>query len=131
MYTSVRDKAHQVDIHPVLLGIFECLDDLRILTDRLVAAGAVDLHQILINDTPGTDVEVSDLRVTHLSIGQTDILAVGAQLCMGITACHLRNIGGLHLGDHIPLLSVSDPPSIEDHQQYLLMFHIFPILLFP
>ena len=90
MHTAVRGQAHQVQLLIVLLGIAVGSLHLRILHDRTVFAGAVDLYQILIHDASGTDIEVTYLRVTHLTVGQTDILTRGLELRVGrgkVSAC--------------------------------------------
>ena len=84
-YAAVRAEAHQVELLALLLGIAVGSLYLRVLHDAAVLAGAVDLHQVLVDDAAGADVEVAHLGVTHLSVGQTDILARGCQLrvCAG------------------------------------------------
>ena len=74
VYTSVRAQTHQVQLLIVLLGIGVGCLHLWVLHDAAVLAGAVDLYQVLIDDASSTDVQVSYLRVTHLSVGQTNIL---------------------------------------------------------
>ena len=64
----------------VLLGIAIGGLHLRILNDATVLAGAVNLHQVLIDDASCTDIQVTNLRVTHLSVGQTYVLTAGLQL---------------------------------------------------
>ena len=51
------------------LGIFVGADNFRVLQDAAVLAGTVNLHEVLIDDASGTDVQVSHLGVTHLSVG--------------------------------------------------------------
>ena len=80
MYAAVAGESHQVQTFAGALGIFVGIFDFGILHDAVVAAGTVDFHQILIHYAAGTDVEVTYLRVAHLSVGQTYILATGFQL---------------------------------------------------
>ena len=58
VHPAVRNQSHQVHAHPVRFGVFERLHDFGILQNRIVAAGPVDLHQILIDHPPRTDIEV-------------------------------------------------------------------------
>ena len=69
-----------MDLLSAGLGVGEDRFDLGIVEDRAVFASAVDLHQILIDDTSGTDIEVPYFGVTHLSVGQTDVLAACLEL---------------------------------------------------
>ena len=84
VYTTVAGETHQVHILTIGLGVFVGRHYLGILQDAPIGTGAVDLHQILINDASGTYVQVSYLRVTHLSVGQTYVLSARKQLAVGI-----------------------------------------------
>ncbi len=86
MDTTIGNQSHEMDADTPLFCILERRNDFGILQYRIVAASAVDFHQILIDDTTGTDIEVSDLRVAHLSLGQTHVLTVGAQFGVGYLA---------------------------------------------
>ena len=96
--------------------MFERCLDLGVLQDRIVAAGAVDLHQILVDHAAGADIEVPDLRIAHLAVGQSDVLAVGAQLGMGIFRRHGRDIFGMDGRNDIGLVVAAVAPAVEDHQ---------------
>jgi hypothetical protein len=52
--------------------------------DRFVNSG-----QILINNPPGTQVKMSNFRIAHLSLGQTDIGSAGAQFTAWIIPVEL------------------------------------------
>ena len=80
MYTTIGNQAHEVDLLIILFRIAISTFDLRVLHDRILAASDVDLHQILVNDTASTDVQVAHLRVTHLSVRETNVLARSLQL---------------------------------------------------
>ena len=123
VHAAVRGQAHEVDADAVGAGVLERLDHLGILQDRVVTAGPVDLHEVLVDHAAGTDVEVSDLRVAHLSVGQSDILAVRAQLGVGILLGHGRDIGGVHRRNDVGLVVVADAPAVENHQKNFFVAH--------
>ena len=54
-------QAHEVNALAVSLRIAVSRLDFRVFQNGVVSNGTVDLHQILINDAPGTDIEVSRL----------------------------------------------------------------------
>ncbi len=116
VHAAVRNQTHQVHVHAVLLRIFEGGDDLRIFQNGAVGTSTVDLHQILIDHAAGADIEVTHLRVAHLALGQTDVLAVRAQLGVRILFSHRRNVGGVHLIDHVASLVVAVAPTVQNHQ---------------
>ena len=51
-----------------------------VLHDGAVLAGTVNLHQVLIDNAAGADVEVSHLRVAHLSVWQAHVFAACHEL---------------------------------------------------
>ena len=110
-------------------AIFECALHLGILKNRAVGDGAVDLHEVLIYDTTGTDVEVTDLRVTHLSVGKTDEFAAG--LKFGVRIC-LEKIVPVRCGsavDGIGMVVLADTPAIENDKK-CFMCHIWCYFMF-
>ena len=80
MHATVGGQSHEVKLLTVLLGVVICFNNTLILQDRTILACTVDLHKVLVNNTSGTDIEVSNFRVTHLSVGQTHVLARSRQL---------------------------------------------------
>ena len=80
VYTTIGSQSHEVDIFTIFFGIRESRNDFRILHNAVVGTSSVDFHQILINNTSGTDIEMTYFRVAHLSVGQTYILTTSLQL---------------------------------------------------
>ena len=80
VHTAVTGQSHEVDVLSMFLSVRESRNDFLVLQDTSVGTGAVNLHQILIYDTSRTDIEVAYFRVTHLPVGQTDILTACLQL---------------------------------------------------
>ena len=68
VHPSVRQQPHEMHLLAVLLSISKCLHDLRVLQDRVVATGDIDLHEVLIDHAARTDIEVSYLRIAHLAV---------------------------------------------------------------
>lgn len=80
VHAAVGGQSHQVKLLAVLLGIVVGLNNAFVLQDTAVFASTVDFHQVLIDDASGTDVEVTHLGVTHLSVGQTHVFTAGLKL---------------------------------------------------
>ena len=74
MHTTIGSQSHEVQFLALLLGIAVGSLHLWIFQYRPILAGTINLHEVLIDNTSGTDVEVSNLRVTHLAIRKTYIL---------------------------------------------------------
>ena len=130
MYATVRGKTHQVDILAVLHGIFVCTDDFLVLHDRTVGTCAVDLNQVLINDTTGTDVEVTYLRVTHLAVGQTNVLTACQKLAAGIVLPKAVHIWGGSVENHVTLTLITDSPTVKNHQKCFLCHNLSLLSVF-
>jgi len=75
-----RSQAHQVELLASLLSVAVSVDDFLILQDVTALASLVDLNEILIYHTTSTDVEVTYLRVTHLSLWETYVLTASLEL---------------------------------------------------
>ena len=80
MHATHRSETHEVELLVVGLHIVICSLDLRILEELVLAGCDVDLHEVLINDTTCAEVEVSDLRVTHLAFRKLAVPMVASML---------------------------------------------------
>ena len=124
VYAAVAGQAHEVEALALTLGIFVGADDFRIFEDAAVGTGAVDLHQVLIDDASGTDIEVSHLRVAHLSVGQTHVFAAGQQLGMGVGGRELVDEGCGGLEDDVALAVRADAPSVQNDEQCFVCHNV-------
>ena len=98
-----------------LLRGFECSHNLRILHDGVVADGAVDFHQVLINDPSCADIEVSHFGVPHLSIRESYILPACLQLRMRIFSQQRIPMRRWRYADDIGFTLVTDSPAVQNH----------------
>ena len=67
--TSVADEAQHMQFLP-LGGRQEVCED-GILKQTTFFDGQVDFHQILVDNSPSTQIHMADLRVAHLPIRKT------------------------------------------------------------
>ena len=84
VHSAIACQSHEMDALASLLGIGKSVHNLGIAENRLISNSLIDLHEILIHDTPTTYVEVSHLAVTHLAVGQSHVLAACLQLAVRI-----------------------------------------------
>ena len=120
MNTAIAGQTHQVNALAVQLSVLVGIHNLRILQDAAVGTGTVNLHQVLIYDTTGTDIQVTYLRVTHLSVGQPHVLAASQQLTVGIVLLQIIHIRSRCIEDNITLTFITDAPAVQDHQKRFL-----------
>ena len=116
MHTTIRGEAHEVEVLAVLLGVAVGSHNLLVLQDAVVGTGAVDLHEVLVYYAAGTDVEMPHLGVTHLSVGQTHVLAAGLQLRVRISTHQIVPIGSGSVEDNVTLTVVAEAPTVQNHQ---------------
>ena len=116
VHTTVRHKTHKVYVHAVSLRILESCHNLGILQNRVVGASAVNLHEVLVNHTTCSDIEVTYLRVTHLTVGQTYVLAISAEERVGILLGHRRDILGVYRVDYVRSGVITLAPAVKNHQ---------------
>src|SRR5664279_2879798 len=69
MNTAIREKSQKMNLFILITGIGKCIRKNRILFNITCFALLVYLNQILINNSSGTNIEMSYLRISHLSIG--------------------------------------------------------------
>ena len=115
--TTRRGQAHQVELLASLLCIAISVDDFLILQDVTAFTSLVDLNEILIYHATCTDIEVTYLRVTHLSVRQTYVFTASLELRVCRNCCQIIQVRSWSVIDYIPLTMLSDSPSIENHQK--------------
>src|SRR5215470_13964026 len=76
----------------------------------------VDARDVHVNDAPGTDVEMADLAITHLAVGQADIVSAGLDERVGILVQQAVVIGLASKRNGIGLGFGAVSPAIEDDE---------------
>ena len=115
MNTTIGQQAHKVNIHAISLGILKRSYNLLVLQNRTTLTSAVNLHEVLIYDTTCADIEVTYLRVTHLTLRQTYILAIGTQLGVRIGSRQRVDKLGICRTNCIGLGMISNTPTVQNH----------------
>ena len=72
VHATVGYQSHQVHRATRRDRCVDRLDQNRVLEDRAVRDRTIDPGELLVDDATGTDVEVPDLGVAHLPLGQAD-----------------------------------------------------------
>lgn len=104
----------------MIASVRESVDDFRIFRERAVGDGSVDLHEVLVYDSTGTDVEVTDFGITHLAVGEANIFAASGELGIGIGRHKVIHIGSRRVEDNIIVLMVAETITIEDDEDSFL-----------
>ena len=124
---AVGNKSDEVE--SAGLPFFESGGEDRVLCERAFGDGFVDARKVLIHDAAGAEIQVTDFRVAHLSIGQADIETRGAEEALGVGGEHFivkRGVGeesgvAILLGGG--LTARVDAPSVANDQNYWFLCH--------
>ena len=116
MYSPVRNQSHEMHLFPVLLGIIKRLHDLRVLGNGMIPTSPVNLHQILVNHPSGSNIQMPDFGIPHLTVGQPDILPARVQQSTGIITCQFRDVRSRSTPDRIRMIVFSNTPTVQYHQ---------------
>ena len=114
VHAAVADQAHQVHALAGFPGRIHGMDQRRFLKERSVLNVLGDAGQLLIDDAARADVEVADLAVAHLAVGQAHVHAAGADLGMRIAGHERIQPGRALLIDRIALMSGIDAEAVHD-----------------
>ena len=76
--------------------------------------GFVDAGNVLMNHTPGPDIEMADFAVSHQAFGKADSRSARLQGNPGVASKKLLESGQLGLGDSVALLEVTETPAVQN-----------------
>ena len=80
----------------------------------------VNLHKVLIDYASSTNIKVSCLRVSHLSVGKPHVLTRSLQLGVRIIGCQIVDVWRGGVINNVTLALIADAPSVENDQECLL-----------
>ena len=122
---AIRSKSHEMELLTSLFSVCISGNDLWILRNRTVLACTIDLYEVLINDTSSSDIEVTHLRVTHLSVRKTYVFTRRLKLRVSRNSCKIIQIRCRSVVDNITFTMLTDSPSVENHQKCFLCHFIY------
>src|SRR5205823_3627783 len=89
-----------------------------VLEDRAARDRAVHALEVLVEDPPGSDRQVPDLRVAHLPRRQADGLSGGLEGRVRICAPEPVEHGRVRELDRVPRAGRGAAPAVEDDERY-------------
>ena len=116
VHSAVGAEAEEVELlsglpYIVVGGLY-----LAVLHEFMLTAGHVDLDQVLIDYASGAEVHVSNLGVTHLAVGESDVFAAGVQVGHGIFGTEAVDEGSALGINGIAAVVAAFSPAIQYHQ---------------
>ena len=114
VHAAIADQAHQMNALSGFLGRVHGMNQRCLFKERPVLNVLGDTGQLLIDDTARTDVEVADLAVAHLAIGQTHVHTACTQFGVRIAGHERVQPRRALLIDRIALMSGVDAEAVHD-----------------
>ena len=114
VHTAVRDEAEQMRA----VTAFERGREHGVLEERAVLDRLVHAHQVLEKDAPGTDRQVTDLRVAHLTGRQPNRLPRRVQHRVRICPPEPVEVRRFRQLDRVTGAGRSAAPAVEDDERY-------------
>ncbi len=107
-----------MQVAAVLKGVVDSRYDLFVVLELVVVDGFGDAGQLLIDDSARADVGMSNLTVAHLTVGQTNVHARGADLGHRILLEQLVDVGrvGGENGVCLFLALFAAAEAVKNHQ---------------
>ncbi len=125
--SAVRKEPGQVEPASCGLGPGDTVEEHGVGEEIAIRDRLADPGQVLVDDPSRADVQVPDFRVPHLPLGESHRHAGGTDVGTGVVGAEARHVGGPRLDDGIVLTLGADPPTVQDHQQQGLFWHVSSI----
>ncbi len=113
-----RQQAEQVDRLARLHRRVDGGGQHGIVVDLAVLDGLGDTGEVLVDDAPGAEVHVADLGVTHLTVRQTHVAAIGVDQGVWALLPQAVHVGGVGGGDGVGRCVFVVSIAVEDDQRH-------------
>jgi hypothetical protein len=100
-----------------VLGADECLLEHPVRGQLTALDGLVDARQVLHHDGARTEVEMADLRVAHLALGEADRSTARHEERVGVAVPQLVEHRSARQRNRIARPTRGDPPAVEHDQR--------------
>ena len=118
MHAAARHEARAGAAPPALARRRAGLPQRLVLEEAAVGDGLVDAHQVLLDDRARAEVQVADLGVAHLAVGQADGAARRrSAACAGSSPTARRTRACRQARSALPGPGGREPPAVEHHQR--------------
>jgi hypothetical protein len=130
MHTARRHQAEQMTGAAAVFEFFDQFHKGRCAIDLAFGDRVVDARQVLHHHASGADIEMPDLGIAHLAVGQADLLAGGAQ--EAVRAGLPKPVEGRRFGLAHGVVGrvVAPAPAVENDQHHRppLLHVAFPLV---
>ena len=116
MDTAVGEKAVKMQRRIVLFAIVDRSDNRGSRRKASVLRGVGNTGKVLENDPAGADIRMTDLRISHLARGKTDVSAGCSDQCMRETVHQRVDVLCTLYFDRVSAFFGRIPESVKDYQ---------------
>ncbi len=116
MHAAIGEQTEQMQPAAAGAGVLHGVDQHGMREEFAVLDHQLDARDVHVHDAPGADIEVADLAVAHLAVGQPDERAAGVNQRVGILAQQavVGRLAGQRDGVGLGFGAVS--PAVEDDE---------------
>src|SRR5690625_1619265 len=126
MDTAVTEQSHDMKLTAFALDMLHRIKQHFVFEEVAVFDRLVDARQTLIDDAAGTDIQVTNLRIPHLSFRQPDIQAGRGQFVVGILIEITVKVRFIRRFYRIALLFITVGKTIQYDQSCRSGHHLTP-----
>ena len=116
VHTACREQTKHMQRTAVIFGLADGVEQHGVVMEAVVFNGQLDACQVLVDHSTGTQVHVSNFRITHLSIGQTHVEARARDQGGGAVLPHRIPIGGCCCRDGVVFGFGTIAPAIQHNK---------------
>ena len=116
VYSAVSKKPHQVQPPFLIPRRSQCIQKGFVVKESAFINVLMDQREVLVNDTTGAKDHVTDFRVTHLTIGQTDVQSGHGKTRGRIITFVRFQVRHAGIRDRIAFSPWIDPESIQNDE---------------
>ena len=121
--SAVGDEAEDVESVVILCRELNRVGEDGVGEEAAVLDGGVAAGDVHVDDAPGAEVEVADLGVTHLPVGEADVVLAGADEGVGVGAEEVVVGGFTGESDGVSIGLGAVTPAVEDGEDDRFIWH--------
>ena len=114
MHAALRYQPHEMKPSTCFFSPIKSRLQHRLIGKRACFDCTVDAQQVLVDNAACPDVHVAHFAVTHLAVGQSDVLSVRPQGGLGVLCQQSVHVWSVGRGNCVARVIVSDAPTIQD-----------------
>ena len=113
--SAVAAEAEEVEFLASTFHIVVASGDFLVLKELVLAAGDIDLDEVLVDHAACTEIHVADLGVAHLALRKAYILTAALELRVGIFRAKRIDMGLTLCVNCVAVVRATKAPTVQNH----------------